>query len=81
MPLVEANMAGGMRIDGFDIEIVETFVSGDLGFVRYNATERLTQADGTTRSVRFSAASLYTRASGKWQALRSNLFYAPDTVE
>jgi hypothetical protein len=81
MPLVEENINNGMHIDDFDVEIVEVFVSGDLGFVRYNATEHLTQGDGIKRVVRFSAASLYTRETGQWQTLRSNLVYAPPTHE
>ena len=78
MALVRANIEDGMRIDDFDVQIVEVLVEGDWGFVRYNATEKLTLATGEQRTVRFSSASLYTRESGNWKVLRSSLSYLPD---
>jgi ketosteroid isomerase-like protein len=77
MPLVRANMEGGMQIEDFEIEIVDMLVNGGVGYVRYNAVEHLRLAGGEKREVRFSAASLYTHENGEWQVLRSSLSYLP----
>ena len=77
MRLVREYLGGGHTIEGFELEPVDVVVRGDVALLRYNATERIREADGTERTVRFSSASMFVREEGRWVCLATNIFYPP----
>ena len=77
MRLVREYIGGGHRVLGFELEPVDVIVRGSTALLRYNATERIEEADGTERTVRFSSASVFVEEEGTWLCLASNLFSPP----
>lgn len=77
MSLVREYVGEGHRIAGFELEPVDVVIRGDVALLRYNALERIEEADGEKREVRFSSAALYVEEDGRWLCLATNIFYPP----
>ena len=78
MSVVRDYIASGATGVGFEAEIVDIDVFGDIAFVRFSAIERLQESNGQLRIVRFSSSDLLIYENEWWQIFATSIAFLPE---
>lgn len=78
MKRVRAYIGGGAKVISYTAQFADIVINGDTALARFNAIEKLENADGSPRTVRYASTDYLVRVDGEWKIRTTTVAHLPE---